>query len=545
MNKLLTICLLFGLCNSLKSQVKQTVSLPTKLQSVKLFYGNGAELTHRATVQLKQGVQEVQFHQLSNHIHTNTINFSVPEGVTVLSYNFQNKTVQRKYQHSEIFVLEDSLRKVERNLSETKAEYSLLEEEMNRTIRLVENYAAGGDKNLTVPELMKLMDLYNKKIADYKKILQFLKKRWDDLELKKKSLQHQIEELKKIEGDVQVLQGYISMQLLVDKAKAGDFEINYYTQKAGWMPSYDIHMKASDAYFNLIYKAAINQNTGIDWSQVQITLTTNNPNQGVYVPVLNVMMIEENTPILYKNAEAASARRRSVELSEMQLSAEPVKEEQYNNDIATYTTLTEYQLNTNYTIMLPYDIPTDNQLYHVVIKSEKVDADFKNLSIPKRDKDVFLTASITQWEKLNLLPGNANVMIDNQLIGQTYIDPSTSADVLTLSLGRDKRIATSRNLVKDFTSSKVRGDFKYETIVYEIVLKNNKKMAAEVLLKDQFPISKYKEVEVALEQTSQADVNTEKGYLTWKVQLAPGESKKIQFSYTVKYPKEKSYYNLR
>ena len=37
-----------------------------------------------------------------------------------------------------------------------------------------------------------------------------------------------------------------------------------------------------------------------------------------------------------------------------------------------------------------------------------------------------------------------------------------------------------------------------------------------------------------------ASVNDETGILTWKLSIAAGESKKIRFSYTVKYPKDKT-----
>jgi Domain of unknown function (DUF4139) len=40
-------------------------------------------------------------------------------------------------------------------------------------------------------------------------------------------------------------------------------------------------------------------------------------------------------------------------------------------------------------------------------------------------------------------------------------------------------------------------------------------------------------------------VNPETGVLTWKIDLKPGESKKVRFSYSVKYPKDKKIVNLK
>ena len=61
-----------------------------------------------------------------------------------------------------------------------------------------------------------------------------------------------------------------------------------------------------------------------------------------------------------------------------------------------------------------------------------------------------------------------------------------------------------------------------------------------MLLKDQYPVSQNKEVEVELLESNDAAVNEETGVLTWKLKLAPGEVKKVRLSYSVKYPKDKT-----
>lgn len=61
-----------------------------------------------------------------------------------------------------------------------------------------------------------------------------------------------------------------------------------------------------------------------------------------------------------------------------------------------------------------------------------------------------------------------------------------------------------------------------------------------MVLKDQFPLSTNKDIEVTLIDAGRAEVNNESGILNWKLALAPGESKKIQFVYSIKYPKDKT-----
>ena len=79
-----------------------------------------------------------------------------------------------------------------------------------------------------------------------------------------------------------------------------------------------------------------------------------------------------------------------------------------------------------------------------------------------------------------------------------------------------------------------------QKFTYEITVKNNKKESVDLLLKDQFPLTTNKEIEVELIDAGNADVNRDLGELDWKLSLNGGESKKIRFTYSIKYPKDKS-----
>ena len=135
--------------------------------------------------------------------------------------------------------------------------------------------------------------------------------------------------------------------------------------------------------------------------------------------------------------------------------------------------------------------------------------------------------------------------MDDTYVGKSVIDPNTTADTLNLSLGRDKRIAIKRSLVKELSSIKTSGKESKQIFTYEIIVKNNKLTDVNLLLKDQFPLSTIKEVEIKLDEEGGAMVNAETGVLTWKLDLKPGESKKVLFSYTVRYPKDKKIVNLK
>ena len=204
-----------------------------------------------------------------------------------------------------------------------------------------------------------------------------------------------------------------------------------------------------------------------------------------------------------------------------------------------YISVSDKELNIVFDIDLPYDVPTNGKAQTAVLKEYEVPAAYKFYAVPKLDKDVFLLAEIADWEKLNLLPGEANIIFEGTYIGKSFIDPSSTQDTLNLTMGRDKRVIVKREKLVDFSSVKFLGANKKQVFTYEITVKNNKKDSIDILVKDQYPISQNKEVEVELLENSGAVDNEEIGVLTWKLKLAPGEVKKLKVSYSVKYPKDK------
>jgi TonB-dependent SusC/RagA subfamily outer membrane receptor len=209
-------------------------------------------------------------------------------------------------------------------------------------------------------------------------------------------------------------------------------------------------------------------------------------------------------------------------------------------ELGDYVSIQDNQLNVVFDIDLPYDVPSNGKEQNVVLKEFSMPVNYNYFTAPHVDKDAYLLGEMPDWESLNLLPGEANIIFEGTYIGKTNIDPASTDDTLHLTLGRDKRVVVTRETIKEFSSVKFLGSNKKQTFTYEITIKNNKKEKIQMTLKDQFPLSSNKDIEVELIQHDGAQVNGETGVLTWKPELAPGETKKYRVSYSVKYPKDKS-----
>ena len=319
-------------------------------------------------------------------------------------------------------------------------------------------------------------------------------------------------------------------------------DISYVTNNASWSPFYDLRADNDTAPINMMYKAQVIQNTGIDWKKVKLTLSSGNPNQNNQAPILSSWFLQYNQPY----PAAAMNDYKSNELQEVVVVAQGQKKSKssISSSISNYTTINENQLNVSFDIDIPYDILSNGKAHSVALKEIKLPASYRYYAAPRVEKEAFLLAEIADYSKYNLLPGESNIIFEGMYVGKTMINPSQTSDTLNLSMGRDKKVAIKREKVVDKSGTKFLSSKKEQTFTYDITVRNNKKEAITMLLKDQYPLSSDKEIEIELLQKDGAKTNIESGILTWDLDLKPNETKKIRISYLVKYPKDKIIGNL-
>lgn len=206
------------------------------------------------------------------------------------------------------------------------------------------------------------------------------------------------------------------------------------------------------------------------------------------------------------------------------------------NDLISNTLRTEIA-NLEYTIEIPYSVPSDGQDYAIRIKESAIPVDYIYHAIPKLSGDVFLTAELTNWNELNLLPGKAGIYYQGTFVGETQLNTDFSGDTLSISLGRDKSIFISREGDKEKFDKKIIGNNIREVAGWKITVKNNKSIPVKMLVQDQYPLSERKSVLIEQLGAPDAKVNSYNGKITWTLDLQAGEKKELNFSYSVKYPK--------
>ncbi|TXE15640.1 DUF4139 domain-containing protein [Psychroserpens burtonensis] len=145
--------------------------------------------------------------------------------------------------------------------------------------------------------------------------------------------------------------------------------------------------------------------------------------------------------------------------------------------------------NTRFEISKLHSIPTNDDVTVIEIENYEVPATYSSFAAPVLNENVFLTVEIKNWEQYNLLPAEANVYFEGSYSGKTNINPQSTNEKLTISLGVDPNVAVKRTQPKDYKKNAFIGSNKIISKQYEIELKNNKSSAIDLVLYDRIPIS--------------------------------------------------------
>ena len=197
------------------------------------------------------------------------------------------------------------------------------------------------------------------------------------------------------------------------------------------------------------------------------------------------------------------------------------------------------QFGYEFEIKQPLTMTSDGKTTTTEIARYQLPATYQYLGIPRADKDAFLVADATEWQQYSLLEGEANVYFENSFVGKTILDPTVVNDTLHFSLGRDNGIRIQRTKVSDRSTRRLLSTTQEQNLTWRITVKNSRKEAVSLTLRDQIPVSENSNITVTTEELSGGQLNKTTGVVEWQLQLQPNEQREFIVAYRVKFPKSR------
>ena len=337
-----------------------------------------------------------------------------------------------------------------------------------------------------------------------------------------------------------------------------NLEFSYVVAGASWKPLYDarvllVQPNTPEAELggklSLSYLASITQNTGEDWNDAALSLSTARPSLGSLPPKLEPIYVDTDRSAVMRSSQviaSANMAGGSDEVEEVLNCVASIVESSVLMDRAI--TPIEAQIETaeiqsegaTVVFQLPrrMSVPSDGQPHRATIAQHDFSCKLDYLAVPRRSESAYLRATIKNESPLSLLPGQANIFRDEMFIGKTAMQPVAPNEEWKIFLGPEEQVKTRRELTRRDVEKNLMGNVRRQTFGHKIEIENLKSHRVALSIFDQIPVSKHEQIKVKLRHAEPEPNVDEMGILSWELNLAPHSKREAHFESVVESPRE-------
>ncbi|KAI8056942.1 hypothetical protein BDF22DRAFT_668616 [Syncephalis plumigaleata] len=374
-----------------------------------------------------------------------------------------------------------------------------------------------------------------------------------------------------------------------------DLTLSYVVLNASWRPRYDIRVENDAQRLTLVYMAEIRQATDESWEDVQMALSTAQPSLGGDAPELTMWTVQLqstmhnmrkksgsvrfNPSAIGGHAPGSTSRMRTSSTTPLAQAIQKFSADAKGDDSETLSN--EGGLGSvgisgmNYEIPARATIPCDNVPHKVTVVMLDMIPELCYVTCPKLSNHAYLKAKVKNESDYALLPGQANVFLDNSFVAKSTLKHVSPQESFECSLGIDPAVRitypprSKREQTAGFIISR------QQTIRFHqrIEIKNTRSAGITVMVSDQVPVSEEEKLQVRLVEPSASVVTTaskrpatngsaghndkdkgeneeqrlvitgpkaprinDKQCLEWVLRIESGRTEKLQFSYELAFP---------
>ncbi|KAJ3512382.1 hypothetical protein NMY22_g15349 [Coprinellus aureogranulatus] len=219
------------------------------------------------------------------------------------------------------------------------------------------------------------------------------------------------------------------------------------------------HTELEETPVEVSYKAAIQQDTGEDWTDVSITLETAKPSFGLTLPALNTWNISVYNPppappppapaafappaSSYRRAGYSVIWQMSSEKEDQRISSSarrshapppPPSRRQVAMQFAAASVASNGNVNTTFKVPGLFSIPSDGVAHNVTIANLKPEAKLSWLAVSQVNTRVHLTTRIKNNSEYTLLAGPSSVYVDRSDVAKSAISLVSPQETFTCAL---------------------------------------------------------------------------------------------------------------
>lgn len=328
----------------------------------------------------------------------------------------------------------------------------------------------------------------------------------------------------------------------VEVTQAGELslDVTYMLDNAGWQSLYDMRALGTESdapTVQLAYLAQVTQNTGEDWGDVSMTLSTARPALLSIRPELDPWYLEQYAPP--PAPQMVRMLRAAAPMAEtMMVGAMPQVAQAVTDMAVPDAEVSSEGASVTFKLAQKVSVPSDGTPHKVNVSTLDLKPRLDYISVPKLAEVAYRRATVTNSSDYLLLSGQANLFVEGDFVGTMPLKQIAPNEEFEMTLGVDDRVFVKRELKARTVDKKfIIGDRRLLRVGYEIEIRNLRATKTSLELLDQIPISRHEQIKVKLESADpKPSEQTELNELKWQLSLAPNEKRFIRFDFSIEYP---------
>ena len=345
----------------------------------------------------------------------------------------------------------------------------------------------------------------------------------------------------------------VRVDLGAQAASKAMLRVTYTVRNARWTPLYDARLdtgaKDRKPALELVRRAEIVQNTGEDWANVALGVSTVRTARGGNAPELRPLIVQYPQPPAPRSAASVSAPAPARELDDR------VRQFRFgsgNYDGAAMEKAAEQQAAVEangfqVTFKIPgrVSIGAADGAKSLRISTASIAPDLLVRSAPVIDPIAFLEASFKQAEDAPLLPGRVAIYRDGAFVGRGQMMAASKDEIVRLGFGADDKVKIERTVLKrnEGSAGLIVTTSKTDERAFKTSVRNGHDFPIRIAIEDQLPVSENEEILVEMLPSTTPPTTTnlrdKRGVLEWAFEAKPGEVRDIGFAWRVRWPKDK------
>ena len=349
----------------------------------------------------------------------------------------------------------------------------------------------------------------------------------------------------------------VRIDLAADGATSATLRVSYSVRGARWVPLYDARLdtgtKDRKPALELVRRAEIVQQTGEDWTDVALSVSTVRTAKGGNAPDLASLIVRIQPPppppspasglvrgdrsLAQRSAPAGSPQSLEKATAEFDDARMKAEEQQAAADVGGFQVL--------FRVPGRVSIGASEGAKNFRVASMTAAPDLMVRTSPALDDTAFLEASFKQSDEAPLLPGRISLYRDNIFVGRGVMALTPKDETVRLGFGADEKVKVIRTMVRrNEGTSGIITKSKTDEREFKITVRNGHDTPLKVTVEDQLPVSEVSDIVVDMlpltTPPTQKDVRDRRGVLAWAFDAQPGELKEIKLGWRLTWPADKT-----